>query len=53
VYSLLDDLAETAAWRSVAARTAVAMQPLKGLLGRRRKAKTVKEDLEVTAESGD
>jgi HAE1 family hydrophobic/amphiphilic exporter-1 len=52
-YSLLDDLAETTVWRTVSARTAAAMHPLKGLLGRRRKAKTVKEDLEVTAESGD
>jgi hydrophobic/amphiphilic exporter-1 (mainly G- bacteria), HAE1 family len=53
VYSLLDDLAETAAWRALAARTSVWTHPLKNLLARRRKAKAVKEDLEITAESGD
>jgi hydrophobic/amphiphilic exporter-1 (mainly G- bacteria), HAE1 family len=53
VYSLLDDLAETAAWRTVAARTNTVLQPLRNLLPGRRKAKAVKEDLEITAESGD
>jgi HAE1 family hydrophobic/amphiphilic exporter-1 len=53
VYSLLDDLAETTAWRTASARVGALTQPLKGLLTRRRKAKAVKEDLEITAESGD
>ena len=49
-YSLLDDLAATAAWKSLAARLGFLAHPLRGLFGRR---KAAKEKLEITTESGD
>jgi HAE1 family hydrophobic/amphiphilic exporter-1 len=50
VYSLLDDLAATAAWKSLAVRFGFLAHPLRGLLSRR---KAAKEKLEITTESGD
>jgi HAE1 family hydrophobic/amphiphilic exporter-1 len=53
VYSLLDDLAETAWGHRLANLVAPIFHPIRAFFGRRRKAKSVKEELEITAESGD
>jgi hypothetical protein len=53
VYSLLDDLAQIAWVRKFAVGVRPILHPLKNLLARRRKVRAQKEELEITAESGD
>jgi hydrophobic/amphiphilic exporter-1 (mainly G- bacteria), HAE1 family len=53
VYSLLDDVAQTAWGRAFATRSSAWARPLANLFGRRRKLKPAKEELEITTESGD
>jgi HAE1 family hydrophobic/amphiphilic exporter-1 len=53
VYSLLDDVAQTAWGRSFATRTSGWARPIINLFGRRRKLKPAPEELSITPESGD